>query len=84
MNRQLVFEVVGHYPEKPYEANWNGTSWEIMGGDGLIWQIGGDASDAVNAATARGEAANPNLERILAVALHSDAAVASVKGGTDE
>ena len=83
MTKQLVFTVVDHWPEQPYQAYWDVTGWQIMGGDNMVWYIGGAEEDATQSSHV--EAVEKNqLIQALSVALHSEAATAYIKGGGND
>ena len=85
MTKQLVFTVVDHSPDKPYQAYWSSNGWEIMGGDNLVWFIDGEEQDATQSAHVEAVESNQDqLIQALSVALHSEAATAYIKGGGND
>ena len=85
MGKQLVFTVVDHSPNNPYEAYWDGTQWEIRDGDDMFWHIGGNKGDAQDIATVEHQQPQSDqLIQALSVALHPQAATAYIKGGSNE
>jgi len=80
MTKQLVFTVVDHWPEQPYQAYCDGSGWQIMGGDNIVWSIGGEEQDATQSAHVEAVESNQDqLIQALSVALHSEAATAYIK-----
>ena len=79
MSKQLVFTVTDEPPTTPGQAYWDGYHWQIMDWGNMIWTIHGP-EDAATEPKDRGGIDPYDLEKLLAVALHRDAAVASITG----
>lgn len=78
--KALIFEVVDHEPDGPYQAYWDGTDWVIADSAVTPWYISGSEDDARPVPQHAAPSQSQDAARLLAVALHSEAAVAYVKG----